>query len=246
MARRSASSSFLQRFQRKPHEVAEFPDVVTAPSPGGPVPIPYPNTGKGEPKPTARDDGQRDVSDEAPKSPIGQETVQADPSPTAFDEADALFGKRTEVPPPKEVAPADDGHAESGVSDASAQLGDPVMATTSFQDPEEMLDDFADPEEMLDDFTAEATAPPSGIVTPNNVIGPSNFQDPEEMLDDFADPEEVLEDIVDPDDDLLLVEQPTGSIAEQLASTVSFSMHEVSVEALDNVEGVEDLDVDDD
>mgnify|MGYP003134777291 CR=1 FL=1 len=119
-------------------------DGSTAPSPGGFTPVPYPNATDG--------DG---------------------PEPTAFDEADAVFGTRTEVSRSAEVAPTVSTPAvdadDLGVTDLADASAQAETVTQELGDAEPDSPDIAGPSSSLGDDHEEIVGRHE-IISPNNVI----------------------------------------------------------------------------
>lgn len=193
-----AGRSFFRRLLGDRSDGAELDEVSTPPSPAGPIPIPHPFA-----------------------------DAEADAEPTAFDEADAVFGTRTEVRDAAEVAPTDhapglgaephpDEHAPTLAAD------DRVVDTSGIMSPNNVVDG-GDPEPVP---SIEAgSAPGDGSLGMEGIISPNNLVD-------------------DPDDDLLLAELSGGSIDDQLAAIAGTSFDAVASDLPDDFDGLDYIDVD--
>jgi len=140
------------------------------------VPIPLPN----EPLPPKPDDDGTNSA--IPQQGRGQ--LDSD-SNESFDEADALFGKRTDVPETPPLNPTPDSEA-SALADPEGSEGlfeppiDPApvvrAATTNLDESApEASSRIGDDEEELPDSIARVTQDADSVIAPNNIVVPSNL-----------------------------------------------------------------------
>ena len=236
MAGRSFMNSFLARFgssrAEAPDAVAieELPEPELRPAPAGPTPIPYPNTGMA-PKPAPQPEPEHvpfdptDIPDGSSNTVSVSEAAVLDdqPSPTSFDEADALFGRRTEIP--KEVVAAPSGGEEEEwpqeIIAPNNVDGGPVAAA-GVMAPEVGLPEGPEEEEL-----------PQTIVAPNNVVGVPVGHG--ELL--------AAEAFDDLDDDLILADLADGSVHEQLRVNAQFVVDDLhDLDGLDDLDDLDDFD----
>lgn len=141
-----AGRSFFRRLLGNHSDATGPDDVSTAPSPAGPIPIPHP-FGDG-PAPVAETTSRNGLPDDASQSDDSGRQAFADADPTAFDEADAVFGRRTGVADAQKAAPP--GESTPQISD------DGYVGMNGIISPNNVAADHDDPAQALDGSIVES------------------------------------------------------------------------------------------